>query len=129
MKNIKTKIFYYSLGLLLPVISYAQAPQAINTVVTIKNPLRGASTIMELITLIMQNIVMPIAAVLVVLYIIYSGFMFLTAQGKPKEIEEAKKNLLWSLIGAGILLGAVAISKVVCVTISNVTSMGGFCGN
>lgn len=116
MKNIKTKIFYYSLGIFLPVISYAQAPG----VVTIENPLKGTGSLMELIVAILNNIVLPIAAVLVVLYIIYGGFLFLSAQGNPKKIEEAKSNLLWALIGAGVLLGAVAISKVVQATINNI---------
>ena len=56
---------------------------------------------------------MPIAAVAVTMWIIWAGFQFLTAQGKPAEIQKAQQNLLWSLIGAGILLGAVAIARVV----------------
>ncbi len=119
MKNIKTKIYYLITLVLLPYISYAGNPIGI---VTIQNPLRTSGSLMELIVSILNNIVMPIAAVLVVLFIIYSGFMFLMAQGKPKEIEDAKKNLLWSLIGAGILLGAVAISRVVEITIRNLTN-------
>lgn len=83
----------------------------------IKNPVAGTSTLMELIVQLLNNVVMPIAAVAVVIWIIYAGFTFLTAQGNPKAIEEAKARLLWSLIGAGILLGAVGISKVVQTTV------------
>ena len=38
----------------------------------------------------------------------------------PKQIEEAHKRLLWALIGAGVILGAVAISKVVETTVNAV---------
>lgn len=60
---------------------------------------------------------MPIAAVGVVVWIVWAGFTFVTAQGKPAEIEKAKSRLLWSLIGAGILLGAAGIAEVVKTTI------------
>jgi len=47
-------------------------------------------TIMTLIVAILEKIVMPIAAVGVVMWIVYAGFTFVTAQGVPKKIEEAK---------------------------------------
>ncbi len=82
---------------------------------TIPNPFNctGNCTIIDLITAILRNIVMPIAAVGVTFWIIYAGFGFLSAQGNQAKITAAKENLLWSLIGAGILLGAVGISAVV----------------
>lgn len=82
---------------------------------TIPNPFNctGNCTIIDLITAILRNIVMPIAAVGVTFWIIYAGFGFLSAQGNQTKITAAKENLLWSLIGAGILLGAVGISAVV----------------
>lgn len=82
---------------------------------TIPNPFNctGNCTIIDLITAILRNIIMPIAAVGVTFWIIYAGFGFLSAQGNPTKISAARENLLWSLIGAGILLGAVGISAVV----------------
>ncbi len=82
--------------------------------IDIQNPLTsGNSDFMSLLTTILNDIVMPIAAVAVVFWIIWAGFTYLMAQGKPAEIEKAHKRLLWSLVGAGILLGAGAISLVV----------------
>jgi len=63
---------------------------------------------------------MPLASVLVVLAILYSGFKFVIAQGKPKEIEEARSGLLWVLVGALILLGAVGISKALESTVNSI---------
>jgi len=83
----------------------------------IENPFKGGDDLMVLITTILEKIIMPIAVVAVVLWIIYAGFTFLTAQGNPTEIEKAQQRLLWSLIGAGILLGAVGIAKAVESTI------------
>jgi len=96
-----------------------------NTTIGVKidNPLNCGSscTLMGLVASILNDIVMPIAAVAVVMWIIYAGFTFITAQGKPAEIEKAKARLLWSLIGAGILLGAAAISNVVVNTVKSLT--------
>lgn len=82
---------------------------------TVSNPFRCGSAscnLMSLITAILNNIVMPIAGVGVVVFIIYAGFSFVMAQGKPAEIQKAQQMLLWGLIGAGILLGAAGISRV-----------------
>lgn len=79
---------------------------------SIKNPFNGGDDIMSLIDAILNNIVMPIAAVAVVAWIVWAGFQFVMAQGKPAEIQKAQQNLLWSLVGAGILLGAAGIATV-----------------
>jgi hypothetical protein len=86
---------------------------------SIPNPLLNTNgTLLSLITDIINKIVMPIAAVGVVAWIIWAGFQFVIAQGNPTEIGKAKQNLLWSLVGAGILLGAVGISSVLTATIN-----------
>ncbi|KKR65411.1 MAG: hypothetical protein UU06_C0019G0006 [Parcubacteria group bacterium GW2011_GWB1_40_5] len=122
-KQISIHLFILSF-IVLPVFVYAgptppaPTPSAPTTIkIGIQNPFNCGGqpdcTIMTLIVAILEKIVMPIAAVGVVMWIVYAGFTFVTAQGVPKKIEEAKQRLLWSLVGAGILLGAVAISKVV----------------
>ncbi|MFZ2523065.1 MAG: hypothetical protein WAW92_01630 [Minisyncoccia bacterium] len=109
------------LGSFLPLISFAQ----IN--INIPPPSSSATSIMAIIKALLENAIMPIAAVLVVMYIIYAGFTYVTAQGNPKKIEEANSRLLWSLIGAGVLLGAVAISGTVCTTLKAILGNTGIC--
>jgi hypothetical protein len=120
-------------GATMPLMVFAQnsqptgngtVPSSVTTVgVGIQNPFRcGASedcTLMDLLTAILNNIIMPIAAVFVVLWIIYAGFQFVTAQGNPGAIQKAQKNLMWSLIGAGVLLGAAGISQVIQATVNS----------
>jgi type IV secretory pathway VirB2 component (pilin) len=116
---------------IFPLVTLAQGtvtpppPPGTTGQITINNPAKcGAScdTLMGLLVAILNNIVMPIAAVAVVMWIIWAGFSYLTAQGNPKKVEEAHKRLLWSLIGAGILLGAAAIAKVVETTVTALTT-------
>ena len=104
---------------ILPVFAYGQATGGNpSTNISIPNPARGAGNdLLSVITTLLREVVLPIAAVLVVLWIIWAGFTYLLAQGNPQKIKEAHQRLLWSLIGAGILLGAVSISAVVQTTI------------
>ena len=89
----------------------AGTPAPVNFNVTIHNPLNSSYTsITAVITAVLQKIVMPLAAVFVVLAIIYSGFKYVMAQGNPKEIQDANKGLLYVLIGTAVLLGATGIS-------------------
>ena len=81
--------------------------------IKIENPFRGGDDFISLLKAILNNIVMPIVAVAVVAYIIYAGFKYVTARGNPAEITKAHQQLLWALIGAGVLLGAAGISAVV----------------
>lgn len=108
-KKISNKIYTW-IAFSIPALVSAQQ-------VTIPNPTNAGSTLMSVLQALLNRVVMPIAAVLVVMYIIYAGFTFVTAQGNPKKIEDAKQRLLWALIGSGILLGAAAISGVVESTI------------
>lgn len=117
LKKISIHIVIVSIFVMPMVLSAQQ--------VTIQNPFDCGTTgtkdcsVMTLIVEILNNIIMPIAAVGIVLYIVYAGFSFVMAQGKPKEIEEAKQMLLWGMIGGGIILGAAGISKVVENTINS----------
>lgn len=130
MKKILKKISIVCLAFVLislPFIGYAQVGNpppsggggSTEIKVGISNPFNCGSTsqkdctLLTLIRVILQNIVMPIAAVAITMWIIWAGFQFVTAQGNEKKITDAKQNLLWSLIGAGILLGAAGISVVV----------------
>jgi prepilin signal peptidase PulO-like enzyme (type II secretory pathway) len=76
------------------------------------NPIKGNSDLFALADTIVDFII-RVGAVIVVFMIIYSGFLFVKAQGDPGELEKAKKNFLWTVVGAVILLGAKALSEVV----------------
>lgn len=85
---------------------------------TIPNPFKGGDDLMTFLTAIFQNVIMPIAAIGITVWIVWAGFQYVLARGNSTKIADANKNLLWSLIGAGILLGATAISKVVETTVT-----------
>ncbi|MEY4602529.1 MAG: hypothetical protein RL292_470 [Candidatus Parcubacteria bacterium] len=88
----------------------------------ITNPLRAeiGDDISSIIGAVMKSIVMPLASILVVLAILYSGFKFVIAQGNAKELEDARTGLVWVLIGSLILLGAYGISDALKDTVDQI---------
>jgi len=93
-------------------------PAPVNAGATIENPFRTGGNLEELFVMILNNVVMPIGAVAVVLGFIYSGFLYVKAQGNDKDLPEAHNALKFTVIGAIILLGASVIASVIGNTIN-----------
>ena len=64
----------------------------------------------------MLNVVIIISTPIVIFFIIYAGFSFVTAQGNPEKLNQAKKALLYGIIGGVIIVGSVAITAIVSST-------------
>ncbi|MCI0542171.1 hypothetical protein L0Y69_00230, partial [bacterium] len=60
----------------------------------------------------------PIAAV----FLIYSGFLFLTAQGDTTQLTKAKTSFVWAAIGTAVLLGAWALAEAIRGTIDTIST-------
>lgn len=121
-KKIVLNCFVLSL-FLIPIFSFAATsdpvPPCTAGSTCISNPFKGGNDLNALVVTILNKVVMPIAAVASILYIIWAGFQYVLAKGNPGKITEANKNLLWALVGVGVLLGAAGISAVVQSTISS----------
>lgn len=66
------------------------------------------------------DVMVQIAFPIIVLAIIYTGFLFVVAQGNKDKLEDAKKAFLWTIIGALIVLGAAVLSKAIQGTINQI---------
>ncbi len=86
----------------------------------IPNPLKAQSLQCLLYDVI--NGVINVLAIVAALYIIYSGFMFVAAQGKPAEIDKARKAFFNAIIGTAILLGAWAITSFLVNVVNDVVA-------
>jgi hypothetical protein len=93
---------------------------------TIPNPFNcgGADpcTLFTFLEAIVNNIIMPIGVVLAVLAFIYTGFLYVTAQGNASQIGKAHTALRNSIIGTAILLGAWSIATVIRNTVDQLTN-------
>ena len=87
--------------------------------VEFENPFAGSgNSLFEFLKTIIDKILLPIGGILAVLAFIYSGFLYVVAQGDESKIKTAHKALLYSAIGTAILLGSLTIAKVVENTIN-----------
>ncbi len=101
-----------------------QDPSAVkNATIRVKldNPLGDTDSLPALLGKILDAAVI-ILTPLVVLMLVYSGFLFVKAQGNPEGLGEAKKTLMYVLIGAAIVLCAKGLSIFVQ---STITCLGG----
>jgi hypothetical protein len=84
------------------------------------NPFRGAgNTLPDLFAAIINRILLPIGSIVAVVMFIWTGFMFVTAQGDPGKLKTAKAALLYTAIGTAILLGATMLANVIANTINS----------
>jgi len=98
------------LGYLLSALPlFAQGPSG--AVVKLVNPLKVTS-ISDLLVAIL-NILIIIAIPLIVFYIIYAGFLYVTARGNSQQVEQATRALTYAIIGGVLIIGAVAIAEIV----------------
>lgn len=84
-------------------------------------PTLGFKSVEELLSAILK-IVVEIGAVIAVLMIIYSGFLFVKAQGNPEQLGKAKSAFYTAIIGMAVLLGAQVIANVITSTIKELGS-------
>jgi hypothetical protein len=70
--------------------------------VEIENPL-GVDSFEDLIGKIIEFI-RNVGIIIAPVFLIFAGFLFMTAGGDPNKINTAKNLILWTLIGVGILL-------------------------
>lgn len=79
---------------------------------TFENPLSGVGTLDQLFFEIV-NVLLIISVPIVVFFIIFAGFTYVTAQGNPEKVKLASRSLLYALIGGVIILGSSAILVIV----------------
>lgn len=117
MKKILIHVFILTLMVFPFVVSAAVGN------IGFENPLNKANDINSLIKVVIDFII-KIASVIVVLFIIYAGFLFVSAQGKEDKIKQAKDTFFWAIIGALLILGANVLAEVVCSTAKGLGSVG-----
>ena len=110
-------VFGFLLFLVVPVVTFGSVEGG--TVPNSLNPLRVGS-FPELIELILTGVVMPIGGVVATLAIVYSGFLFVTAQGNPEKLTQARSAFFWAVVGGLILLGSWAIAAGIRATIDDI---------
>lgn len=125
MKKIFAPIAFTIL-FLLPVIVMLQTPTVAHGAPLvdtgeIENPIKydNFSDFVAAITQTAVQILLPF----VVLAFIYSGFLFVKAQGNETELKNAKTAIKWSVVGAFILFGAWGFAQIIKTTITSISGV------
>lgn len=66
------------------------------------------------------KVVVMIALPIISLFIVYSGFLFVSARGNEGQLQEAKKNFFYVIIGAILILGAWVLATMIAGTVSQI---------
>lgn len=59
------------------------------------------------------NIIVIVMIPIVIFFIIYAGFLYVTAQGNSEQVQKASRALLYAVIGGVLIIGAEAITIII----------------
>jgi TRAP-type C4-dicarboxylate transport system permease small subunit len=76
---------------------------------------------LEDLLLALLNVLIVIAIPIVVLFIIYAGFMYVTARGNAEQTQQATRTLTYAIVGGVMIIGAVAISEILANVVDSFT--------
>lgn len=80
-----------------------------------------ASTSLEELLISLLNVLVIIATPIIVLFIIYAGFLYVTARGNVEQTQKATRTLTYAIIGGVLVLGAVAIAEIIANLVGDFT--------
>ena len=89
-----------------------------NPPASISNPIKSNS-FLELLNAIL-TIIVEIGTPIIIISIIFVGFKYVFAQGKPAEIQKAHSAITWVIVGSAIVIGAKVIVVIIQNTITGI---------
>lgn len=87
--------------------------------VELENPL-AIGSIQDLLVAIL-NIVMILMIPVIVFFIIYAGFLYVTARGNAEQVKQATRALTYAVVGGILVVGAFAIAEIIKATVQSFT--------
>lgn len=94
----------------------SDASSLINNGLTTAGNTAGFGTTPQSITSLVGNLinaVISLTGILLIVLIVYAGYLYMMSQGEAPKVDKAKKLLAASIIGLVIMLAAYAISSYV----------------
>jgi Type IV secretion system pilin len=81
------------------------------------SPLK-ATDLRSFLVMILNSLIYIVFPI-IVLMIVYTGFLFVTAQGNESKLSEARRALLWTVVGGLVVLGSVALALAIEATVES----------
>jgi hypothetical protein len=84
----------------------------------LKNPLSFTTVCGLLLALL--DVALVIGIPIMVLFLVYAGFLFVLARGSQEGLKKAKANFFYTILGIALFLGAWTLGQIVAATINEV---------
>jgi hypothetical protein len=132
------KVFFLGVASFLPLVVAAQVTTQNNPPVTtqnrppvtttnsligIGNPL-NANTICDALKIFL-NALLTLGVPVMVLFLVYAGFRLVWARGNSKQLQSAKANLWYTILGIGIFMGAWLLGQIIANTLNQLGTAAG----
>jgi hypothetical protein len=89
---------------------------------SLESPLAGDIISIEALLIAILNVILIIAVPIIIFFVIFAGFTYVTAQGNPEKIKTATRSLTYAIVGAVLILGGVAISEIIASVVKSFAS-------
>ena len=84
----------------------------------LENPLKSEFSSIPAFIAGALKVVVMLALPVIVLFFVIAGFKFISAQGNPSALSEARKNFMWVVVGALLIMGAWVLATLLAGTVS-----------
>lgn len=102
---------------LLP-LALALAPGVVLAQTSLENPLNPQFSSVPAFIAGALKVLVIVALPIITLFIVVAGFMFVLARGNESKLTDAKKNFVYVIIGALLILGAWLIATLIGGTVT-----------
>ena len=118
MKFLKKKmmLMFLMMIFIMPLIVSGTLPEEATISATIDNPLSADSLFCFLKDTL--DIFLTIGIIIAVLFMVYAGFLFVTARGAETQLTTAKKAFLGAVFGTAIIMGVWVIAQAIVGTVN-----------
>jgi hypothetical protein len=125
LRSIRHIVYFIPIFLLLLVIvthadNPSQGPYNAPCTDCLNTPLSPSlSSIPKFLSAALEAMV-RIALPIITVFVVYSGFLFVTAQGNQSKLEDAKRNFFYVVLGALLILSAWILANLIGGTVTQV---------
>lgn len=104
----RARIFLF--GIIYAIVNLGVRAKA-DSFYELKNPINADSfsDVVKGFAELMVKIGIPLATV----FLVWSGFLFVSARGNDEQLKKAKSTFFWTVVGTALLVGAYAIASAI----------------
>ena len=107
-KKLRSLKFFLALLLTLPTFVFA-----INFIGLPTGNQNFSTQIPEKLNLIFNGIIWPVSVLVIIILFIMAGFSFLTSKGDAAKLEQARRFVIWGIVGVVVILISFSIVQTV----------------